>query len=75
MDQQYFQYTGVHYTEILLYILEAGRSLNSGITKLKPNAITGKIFKSKIAEHCWDEDQKIQWNKAEIIYKGKKQDH
>jgi hypothetical protein len=31
-----------------------------------------KISKSKIAEHSWDEDHKIQWNKAEIINKEEK---
>jgi hypothetical protein len=25
--------------------------------------------KPKIAEHCWNEDYRIQWDKAEIIHK------
>jgi hypothetical protein len=29
----------------------------------------GEISKSKTAEYSWDEDYRIQWNKAEIIHK------
>jgi hypothetical protein len=30
------------------------------------------VSKPKIAEHSWDEDHSIQWNKAEIIHKEEK---
>jgi hypothetical protein len=28
-----------------------------------------EIPESKIAKHLWDDDRRIHWNKAEIIYK------
>jgi hypothetical protein len=28
-----------------------------------------KYQKSKLADHSWDEDHRIQWNRAEIIHK------
>jgi hypothetical protein len=31
-----------------------------------------EISNSKIAEHSWDEEHRIQWEKAEIIHKGEK---
>jgi hypothetical protein len=31
----------------------------------------GEISKSKIAEHSWDEENKIKLNKTEIIHKNK----
>jgi hypothetical protein len=29
----------------------------------------GELFKSRIAEHSWDEDHRKQWNMTEIIHK------
>jgi hypothetical protein len=41
---------------------------NTRITKHKCNTRMGQISKSEIAKHSWDEDYRIQWNKAEIIH-------
>jgi hypothetical protein len=38
---------------------ETGRPLNTRITEHKRNTKMGEIFKSKIAEHSWDEDRRI----------------
>jgi hypothetical protein len=36
------------------------------------NTRMGEISKSKVTEHSWDDGNRIQWNKAEIIHKEEK---
>ena len=37
------------------------------VNEHKRNTTNGKIVKSKIAEHSWEQKHRFQWDKASII--------
>ena len=51
------------------YLGETKRPLNVRIKEHKQNTLRGLTDKSKIAQHCWEENHKMNFKEASIIHK------